>query len=94
MKKAQAKKVAIIETGGKQYLVQPGDTLKVELIRTEKNQLTLRDLLANKNVTATILTEGRHPKVSGRIFRNKVRSSRFPRGHKQRYTALKIESMI
>ncbi len=37
---------AVIQTGGKQYRVQPGDTLEVELLDTEQGQtIDLSDVL-------------------------------------------------
>lgn len=83
--------IAVIETGGKQYLVKTGDKIKVErMVATKDGKLTFTDLLDGKKVAASIAGEGRGKKVSGRIFRNKTRSSRFPQGHRQFYTELKI----
>lgn len=89
-----AELVAVVETGGKQFIVRVGDTIKAPRIEADaESAVTLTDVLGGKTVTATVLGEGRAPKVSGRIFRNKTRSSRFPHGHKQSYTALRIESI-
>lgn len=89
-----AESVAVVETGGKQFLVRVGDTIKAPRLEAEAaSSVTLTDVLGGKTVTATVIGERRAPKVSGRIFRNKTRSSRFPHGHKQPYTALRIESI-
>ena len=86
--------LAVVETGGKQFVVKAGDTIKAPHLDAEPNAtITLTDILDGRAVTATVVSSGRFPKVSGRIFRNKTRSSRFPHGHKQPFTALRIEKI-
>ncbi len=86
---------AVIATGGKQYLVQAGDEVRVEKLEQEPSaEVVFSDLLGNaKQVKTTVLEHGRSKKVSSRLFRNKVRASRFPRGHRQAYTLLKVVSI-
>lgn len=90
-----SEKNAVISTGGKQYLVKVGDVINVEkLAHKVDEQIELSDELDNKvKVKAKIVAQTRSPKVSGRIFRNKTRSSRFARGHRQHTTKLKIEAI-
>ena len=72
-------KLAVIQTGGKQYLVKPGETLKIEKIKAEKGGEIFFDkvllMVDNDNikigkpyiedakVTAKIVEEGRGKKV-------------------------------
>ncbi len=70
---------AIIQTGGKQYQVSPGDVLRVESLKGEKGEtvsipevlfvardqeiLVGRPFLEGVSVTAEILHQGRNRKV-------------------------------
>lgn len=99
---------AIIKTGGKQYRVAAGDTIKVETLNAEVgSQVTLSEVLAvsdgnelkvgapfveGASVTATVVSHGRHDKV--RIFKMRRRKHSIKSaGHRQNYTELKIESI-
>ena len=86
---------AVIETGGKQYLVKVGDIILVEkLVQEPDAKLTFVNMLKDStSVSATVVEQTRAKKVSGRIFRNKTRDQRYPHGHKQHLTKLKIESI-
>ena len=91
---------AIIRTGGKQYRVAVGDTVKVETIEAEAgSEVTLSDVLlvatdegikAGKpvlegaSVKATVVSHGRH-----RRRKHSMKSA----GHRQNYTELKIEAI-
>ncbi len=96
---------AVIETGGKQYKVCEGDTLRVEkvegepgtevaidrvLMVQEGDQVWVgRPRLAGSLVQARILTQDRGPKI--RIFKKKRRKGyRRRKGHRQLYTELQI----
>lgn len=99
---------AIIKTGGKQYRVAVGDTLKVETLEAKVgDKVTLSDvlaigddaglkvgtpLLAGASVTATVLSHGRAPKVMIFKFRRRKHSMKHT-GHRQNYTELKIETI-
>lgn len=86
--------IAVIQTGGKQYLVKPGETVRVELLDGQANDtVELADTLHGTAVKATIVEHGQGDKVWGKIFQSKSRHSRYPRGHRQWYTLLKIESI-
>ena len=99
---------AIIKTGGKQYRVAAGDTIKVESLNAEVgSQVTLSEVLAvsdgnelkvgapfveGASVTATVVSHGRHDKV--RIFKMRRRKHSIKSaGHRQNYTELKIDSI-
>lgn len=96
---------AIVETGGKQYRVAPGDILKVEKLKAkvgEKVELTNvlmvgdekkpkigSPTVASAKVIGEVLEQGRDKKVL--IFKKKKRKYyRRKRGHRQAYTKLKI----
>ena len=99
---------AVIKTGGKQYRVAPGDTLKVETLAAEVGQqVTLSEVLAVSNgdevkvgspfvagaaVVATVVAHGRHDKVT--IFKMKRRKHyQKHQGHRQNFTELRIDSI-
>jgi large subunit ribosomal protein L21 len=99
---------AVIKTGGKQYRVATGDTVKVESLPAEVGaQVTLSEVLAvvdggnlkagtplvtGAAVTATVLSHGRGDKVT--IFKMQ-RRKHFQKhaGHRQNFTELRIDSI-
>jgi large subunit ribosomal protein L21 len=96
--------IAIIKTGGKQYIVKPGDKLKVEkLERKEGEEFSLSEvLLVEKNdkveignplvkadVTAKVLSHGKGEKIIVFKYKPKKRESR-KIGHRQPYTEIEI----
>ncbi len=100
---------AIVETGGKQYTVHPGDTLKVEklplaeedsleldrvlLVAKDGNVKVGRPLVEGATVKAQVVAQGRSPKVTVFKFKNKIRYKR-KRGHRQPYTELKVMEIV
>jgi len=99
---------AIIKTGGKQYRVERGDTIYVErLAAPAGEQVSISDVLlvggegslkvgaplvADAAVVGTILEQGRDKKI--RVFKYKHRKHyRRTRGHRQSYTALRIDAI-
>lgn len=84
---------AIIKTGGKQYKVKVGDTLKVEKIRQLADQksgkIELTDILEGKKVFCEVLKSGKYPKVRVLKFHPKKRYKR-NKGHRQAYSEIKI----
>jgi len=83
---------AIIKTGGKQYKVAAGDTIKVEKLDPAQKEIEFIDLLNGKKVSATIIGEGRLPKIEITKFRAKKRYERH-QGHRQAFTQIKIEAI-
>ena len=99
---------AIIETGGKQYRVEKGDTIDVELLDIEdnvelKNVLLISEAgnvkigapyLADTVVQAELVKQdAKGPKVVA--FKYKRRKPiRRKVGHRQRYTRIKITDII
>ena len=99
---------AVIKTGGKQYKVAAGESIKVEQIAADVGQeLVLDQVLAvgsgaelkvgapwvaGASVKATVVAQGRHDKV--RIFKMRRRKHyRKQAGHRQHYTELQIGSI-
>lgn len=94
---------AVIATGGKQYIVQEGETIRVELLDTGEKQVTFEPLLvidgndvkigtpavSGVKVTADVLDEVRNDKVTSIRYKAKKRVHKV-RGHRQRMTAIKI----
>lgn len=97
-------KKAVIATGGKQYLVAEGETLEVELIKSEGKTANFVPLLTIDGDKITVGTpEVSGSKVTASIVEadqqtDKVTSIRYKpkkrvhtvRGHRQRKTVLKI----
>jgi large subunit ribosomal protein L21 len=99
---------AIVRTGGKQYQVACGDQVRVEKLDGNVGEtIDLNDVLMvvdgdeikvgqpvleNAKVTAKIAEQGRAKKII--VFKKKRRTGyRLRRGHRQSYTALKIEEI-
>jgi large subunit ribosomal protein L21 len=99
---------AIVKAGGKQYRVTQGETIYVERLETPigqqvklENVLMVADgdkvslgapLLPRAAVLGTVVEQGRDHKI--RVFKYKKRKHyRRTRGHRQSYTALKIDSI-
>jgi len=83
---------AIIKTGGKQYKVQEGETLKVEKLTAESGKLEFDDILSGKKVTAEIVSEGKADKVRVLKFHAKKRYKRI-KGHRQIFSEIKINKI-
>ena len=96
---------AIVNTGGKQYRVQPGDTIRVESLPGDEGDLVeLEDVrmvsdegevtlgsptVAGAKVTAEILGRGKAKKII--VFKYKAKTRyRKKNGHRQQYTELRI----
>jgi large subunit ribosomal protein L21 len=99
---------AIVRTGGKQYRVEKGDVLRVEkLDAAVGTKVTLEDVLflggegeprvgsprlEGVSVAATVVEQDRDAKI--RVFKYKKRKHyRRTRGHRQSFTALRIDAV-
>lgn len=93
---------AIFQTGGKQYRVQNGDTIKVEKLNAngdiEFDQVLMvgdkigNPYVAGARVIATVVEQKRDDKVL--VFKKKRRQNyRRTRGHRQYITVLKIKEI-
>ncbi|MCD9046296.1 MULTISPECIES: 50S ribosomal protein L21 [unclassified Luteimonas] len=95
---------AVIVTGGKQYRVMAGETLRVEKLDIEAGNevtfdnvlmlgdgegVTLGDALKGATVAATVKAHGRADKI--RIIKFRRRKHHMKRmGHRQHYTEIEI----
>ncbi len=100
---------AIIQTGGKQYRVSPGDVLRVERLPGERGDQVVLDqvlmvgddqdlkvgqpLVENASVKGQILSQGKAKKIL--VYKKKRRKNyRRTQGHRQLYTALQIQEIL
>ena len=98
---------AIIRTGGKQFSVEKGATVRVPSLETEVGESVELEVLAfgegaetrlgsplvdGAKVMATVVDHGRAPKIV--VFKKKRRKHyKRTKGHRQGYTTLKIDSI-
>lgn len=98
-------KKAVIQTGGKQYLVSEGETLEVELLGTSKDinfepLLLINDqevkvgnpIVEKGKVSAEIIEETKADKVTSIRFKAKKRVKKI-HGHRQKHSKIKIVSI-
>jgi large subunit ribosomal protein L21 len=99
---------AVIKTGGKQYKVVAGKKYKIEQIPADiGSEITIDQVLAvgegesirfgaplveGVTVQATVVTQGRHPKIKVYKMRRRKNYQR-RQGHRQNYTELQIVSI-
>ena len=96
---------AVMRTGGKQYRVEPGQTLRVEKLEAEEGSTVRFDqvlmvggaetavgspLLAGAAVEAQVLAQVKGDKVISFVRRRRKHSSKRTRGHRQRLTVLRV----
>ncbi|HWZ51144.1 MAG TPA: 50S ribosomal protein L21 [Granulicella sp.] len=100
---------AVIRTGGKQYRVAPGDTLKIEKIERpaeESGLVEFSDILAvsgaegtfesnlsGAKVTAQVLGEGRGDKILVFKLKRKKQYKKM-QGHRQSFVEVKINEIL
>lgn len=100
---------AVIRTGGKQYLVSPGDKIKVEklegkqgseinftdvlLLEKDKKVEIGKPIIKDVKIVAKILEQGRGDKVI--IFKYKAKK-RYKKkaGHRQPFTEIEIKEIL
>ena len=96
---------AVIATGGKQYRVEEGSSLKIEKLDAEAGSTVEFDnvlligeganvkmgkpLIKGGKVTATVEAQGRRPKVEVVKFKRRQGYKR-QKGHRQHFTQVKI----
>ncbi|MDQ6758841.1 MAG: 50S ribosomal protein L21 [Acidobacteriota bacterium] len=100
---------AVIEAGGKQYRVAPGDTIQIDTLSgdvgsevelgrvlavvRDSDELVVGDGLAQARVKATISGHDRAAKVLVFKFKRKKQYKRTI-GHRQNYTQVKISEIL
>ena len=99
---------AVIKSGGKQYRVAPGQTVRVEkiegglgdvvslkevlLVSDGENLKVGQPVLADAEVVATIVEQHQAKKIL--VFRKKRRKGYTKiQGHRQKYTALRVQEI-
>jgi large subunit ribosomal protein L21 len=99
---------AVIRSGGKQYRVAPGDTVKVETlpgkvggaitfgdvvaVATDEKKLLTGADAAKAKVVGKIVSQGRHPKLT--VFKYRcIKQYKIVRGHRQNYTAVEVSGI-
>ena len=98
--------LAIIKTGGKQYIVSPGDKIKIEKLDIEKgNSVEFSEVLLlekdnevkigtpfieKAKVIGKVLEQGKAEKVVVFKYKPKTRS-RKKKGHRQPFTEVEIQ---
>ena len=100
---------AVIRSGGKQYRVAPGQTIRLEkvageagskvelgdvlLVENEGNIQIGNPVVATAKIQATVLEHDRARKIL--VFKKKRKKQyRRTQGHRQDYTAVRIDSII
>lgn len=96
---------AVIETGGKQFLVSEGDIIYVEKLDMEENSKVVFDKVLMVNgvygnpyvegatVTGTVLKQGKGKKLRIFTYVPNKKSTRKTRGHRQPYTKVEIKTI-
>ncbi len=100
---------AVIETGGKQYRVAPGQTIEIDTlagdigtdvefdrvlaISNEANELVLGDALKSARVRGKISSHGRGDKILVFKFKRKKQYKRTI-GHRQNYTRVEVQEIL
>ncbi len=97
---------AVIRTGGKQYRVTPGDTLKVETLGQESGVIEFSDVVAvsseagsfeqelgGAKVLAEVVGEGRGEKILVFHFKRKKQYKKM-QGHRQNFAEIRINEIL
>ena len=96
---------AVIKTGGKQYRVAPGDTLRVETLGQESGAIEFSDVVAvsgeagsfeqelgGAKVLAEVVSEGRGEKILVFHFKRKKQYKKM-QGHRQNFAEIRINEI-
>ncbi|HXC94120.1 MAG TPA: 50S ribosomal protein L21 [Edaphobacter sp.] len=96
---------AVIRTGGKQYLVSPGEQLRIETAAHEDGKLEFSDVLAvsaeegkfesnlsGAKVLASVVGEGRGDKILVFKLKRKKQYKKM-QGHRQNFVEVKIHEI-
>ncbi len=97
---------AVIRTGGKQYRVAPGQTLKIEKSEHENGTLEFSDIVAvsgeegkfeselgGAKVLAEVVGEGRGDKILVFHYKRKKQYKKM-QGHRQSFVEVKINEIV
>ncbi|MEW5802629.1 MAG: 50S ribosomal protein L21 [bacterium] len=99
---------AVIETGGKQYKISPGDIIAVEKLDGEKgaqvefakvrmiaddDRISCGQDVSDAKVRATIMGETKAKKVVAFKYKRR-KNSRKKIGHRQKYTSIRVDEIL
>jgi large subunit ribosomal protein L21 len=97
---------AVIRTGGKQYLVSPGEQLKIETIASNDGAVEFADVLAvsaeegkfvsdlsGAKVLGSVVGEGRGDKILVFKLKRKKQYKKM-QGHRQNFVEVKINEIL
>jgi large subunit ribosomal protein L21 len=97
---------AVIKTGGKQYRVTPGDTLRIEKSAHEEGAITFSDVIAASHeegkfaedlggakVVGEVVSEGRGDKILVFHYKRKKQYKKM-QGHRQSFLEVKINEIV
>jgi large subunit ribosomal protein L21 len=99
---------AVIKTGGKQYRVAPGDTIRIErvdgkvgekvnfgsvlAVHTDEKKVVVGSDASKATVSGKIVSQGRAKKLTVLKFK-KGNQYKIERGHRQNYTAVEVSEI-
>lgn len=99
---------AIVESGGKQYRVQPGDKVRVEKLKAVEGETVVLDkvlaiskdgnltvgapYVTGAKVTCSVVTQGKAPKIIVYKYHNKTNYRR-KTGHRQPFTSVTVNAI-
>jgi len=100
---------AVIQSGGKQHRVQIGEVVRLELLEGKKGDPVVFDevlmmgegesvrigtpTVEGAQVKGTVVEQGRGDKILVYTFKRRKNSNRKRRGHRQGFTAVKIDAI-
>ena len=97
---------AVIRTGGKQYLVSPGDKVKIETTPHENGSVEFSDILAvsaeagkfeqkldGAKVLGSVVSQGRGDKILVFKLKRKKQYKKM-QGHRQNFVEVKINEIL
>ena len=97
---------AVIRTGGKQYRVAPGDTVRIEKSEHENGNIEFSDVVAvsgeegkfeqelgGAKVLAEVVREGRGDKILVFHFKRKKQYKKM-QGHRQSFVEVRIKEIL
>jgi large subunit ribosomal protein L21 len=99
---------AVIKTGGKQYRVAPGDTIRIERVKgdvgeqvkfgtvlavhTDDKRVLAGTEASGATVTGKIIKQGRAKKLTVLKYK-KTNQYKIQRGHRQNFTAVEVSEI-
>jgi large subunit ribosomal protein L21 len=99
---------AVVQSGGKQYVVEPGATIRIErvegkvggnitfdkviAVRNDEKKFVSADVVAKTKITGKIVAQDRGPKL--KVLKYKTGGQyNIQRGHRQNYTSVQVSDI-